>query len=56
MAGGASPDFFRDTAARVAAILPNGAQRVLPGQDHAGPAEIVAPAVADFLATSAATR
>ncbi|MPY95286.1 MAG: alpha/beta fold hydrolase [Acidimicrobiia bacterium] len=52
MAGGASPEFFRDTAARVAAILSTGRYQVLEGQDHGAPADVVAPVVADFLATS----
>jgi len=49
IAGGASPDFFRDTAARIAEVLPNGTYTVLEGQDHGAPADVVAPAVAEFL-------
>ena len=49
IAGGASPDFFRDTAARIAGILPNGKLTVLDGQDHGAPADVVAPVVAEFL-------
>jgi pimeloyl-ACP methyl ester carboxylesterase len=52
IAGGASPDFFRDAAARIAAALPNGTLVVLEGQDHGAPADIVAPVVADFLVTA----
>ena len=52
VAGGTSPDFFRDTAARIAEILPNGKHTVLEGQDHGAAADVVAPVVADFLATS----
>jgi hypothetical protein len=50
IAGGASPDFFRHTAARIAEILPNGELTVLEGQDHDAPPEVVAPPVAAFLA------
>ena len=51
IAGGASPDFFRDTAARIAEVLPNGKHMVLEGQDHGAPADVVAPVVAEFLTT-----
>ncbi len=51
IAGGASPDFFRDTTARIAEILPNGKLTVLEGQDHDAPADVVVPVVAEFLAT-----
>ncbi len=50
IAGGASPDFFRDTATRIAEVLPNGKHTVLEGQDHGAPADVVAPVVAEFLA------
>ncbi len=50
LAGGASPPFFRDTAARIAALLPDGRLTVLEGQDHGAPADAVVPAVAAFLA------
>jgi pimeloyl-ACP methyl ester carboxylesterase len=48
IAGGASPDFFRDTAARIAEILPNAKYVMLEGQDHGAPADVVAPVVAEF--------
>jgi pimeloyl-ACP methyl ester carboxylesterase len=51
IAGGASPEFFRDTATRIVEMLPNGKHTVLEGQDHAAPAEVVVPAVAEFLTT-----
>jgi pimeloyl-ACP methyl ester carboxylesterase len=51
IAGGASPEFFRDTAARIAELLPNGTHTVLEGQDHDAPADVVAPVVAAFLIT-----
>jgi len=49
MAGGASPDFFRDTADEVTRLLPNAEQTVLEGQDHGASAEVVAPVAAAFL-------
>jgi pimeloyl-ACP methyl ester carboxylesterase len=49
IAGGASPDFFRDTAARIVELLPNGKHAVLEGQHHGAPADVVAPAIAEFL-------
>jgi pimeloyl-ACP methyl ester carboxylesterase len=51
IAGGASPDFFRDAATRLAELLPHGEHTVLAGQDHGAPADVVAPVVAAFLAT-----
>ena len=48
IAGGASPDFFRSTATRLVALLP-AVLRVLDGQDHDAPAEVVAPVVAEYL-------
>ncbi|HMJ12608.1 MAG TPA: alpha/beta hydrolase [Polyangiaceae bacterium] len=50
LAGGASPEFFRDIASQVAELLPNGTLSVLEDQDHAAPAEVVAPVVARFCA------
>lgn len=50
LAGGVSPEFFRDTAARIADLLPDGTYRVLPGLDHDARADVVAPVVAEFLA------
>ena len=44
--GGTIPDFFRDTATRIAEVLPNGKHTVLEGQDHGAPADVVAPVVA----------
>ena len=55
VAGGASPEFFRDTAARLADLLPRATSVVLDGQDHGAPADVVAPVVADFVTTSAPT-
>jgi pimeloyl-ACP methyl ester carboxylesterase len=49
VAGGASPDFFLDTARRLAKLLPDATLTVLEDQDHGAPADVVAPVVADFL-------
>ncbi|MGH2788244.1 MAG: alpha/beta fold hydrolase [Actinomycetota bacterium] len=56
IAGGASPDFFRDTAARIAELLPNGKSAVLEGHDHGAPPDVVVPMVAEFLTTSLLAR
>ena len=53
VAGAASPDFFRDTAERLAKLLPDGRLEILPGQDHGAPAEVVAPVVARFIGSEA---
>lgn len=50
--GGASPDFFRDTADRLVDLLPDARRAELDGQDHGAPAEVVAPVVAGFLASA----
>lgn len=49
LAGDASPDFFHQTAERLAALLPAGRLGILAGADHGAPADVVAPAVAAFL-------
>lgn len=54
IAGGASPEFFRDVAQRVAELLADGAHTVLEGQDHGAPAEAVGPVVAEFVTGSTA--
>ena len=41
---------LRDTAIRLAGLLPDGRYSVLEGQDHGAPADVVAPVVAAFLA------
>ena len=48
LVGGASPPFFRDAAAQIVQLLPNGTSASLDGQDHDAPAAVVAPVVADF--------
>jgi pimeloyl-ACP methyl ester carboxylesterase len=49
IAGGASPDFFRDTASRIAKLLPGSTYVVLDGQDHGASPDVVAPVVARFV-------
>jgi pimeloyl-ACP methyl ester carboxylesterase len=49
IAGGTSPDFFRDTAVRLADLLARAEYVVLDGHDHGAPAAVVAPVVAEFL-------
>jgi pimeloyl-ACP methyl ester carboxylesterase len=56
LAGDATPDFFRDTASRVAELLADAALRVLEGADHGAPAEVVAPAVVEFCAHPVLSR
>ncbi len=48
--GGDSPAWMRDTARRVAALLPAGTHRTLDGQTHDVAPEVLAPVLADFLA------
>jgi pimeloyl-ACP methyl ester carboxylesterase len=52
LAGSASPQFFLDTATRLAELVPDATHVVLDGHDHGASAEVVAPVVADFLATA----
>jgi pimeloyl-ACP methyl ester carboxylesterase len=51
IAGGESPDFFREIASRIVELLPDGRLSILEGQDHGAPADVVAPVVAQFLAS-----
>lgn len=53
LAGGASPEFFRDAATRIVDLLPNGTLTILEGQDHGAPADVVAPVVAEFFSLQA---
>ena len=50
VAGTASPPFFTHTAEQVTAAVPGARLALLEGADHGAPAEVVAPAVAGFLA------
>ena len=48
--GGASPAFMMDAGRQIADALPNGRLRVLDGQEHLVPPEVLAPLLAEFLA------
>lgn len=50
--GAASPDFFRETTAQLASLIPGSTRVVLEGHGHDAPAAEVAPVVADFLHVS----
>jgi pimeloyl-ACP methyl ester carboxylesterase len=50
LVGGASPEWMIDVARQVAAALPQGRYRVLEGQEHVVPPEILVPVLAEFLA------
>ena len=54
MAGSESPEFFTESASRIAKLLPDGELVVVDGADHGAPADLVAPVVARFL--TVATR
>jgi pimeloyl-ACP methyl ester carboxylesterase len=54
IAGGGSPDFFLETATRVARLLPDGRLTLLKDADHGAPPDVVAPAVEAFLTAPAA--
>jgi pimeloyl-ACP methyl ester carboxylesterase len=48
--GGASPDWMIDTGRRIAASVREGELKVLDGQEHVVPPDILAPVVEEFLA------
>ncbi|WP_199430575.1 alpha/beta fold hydrolase [Qaidamihabitans albus] len=50
LAGGASPEWMRDSARRIARTLPDGRLRVLEDQGHMPSPEVLAPVLAEFLA------
>jgi pimeloyl-ACP methyl ester carboxylesterase len=50
LVGGASPEWMIDVARQVADALPHGGYRVLEGQEHVVPPEILVPVLAEFLA------
>lgn len=49
LAGGASPAFFCDTAARIAHSLRDGRLQILPGEGHEPTPEVVSAAITGFL-------
>jgi pimeloyl-ACP methyl ester carboxylesterase len=50
LVGGASPEWMIDVARQVADALPKGRYRVLEGQEHVVPPELLVPVLAEFLA------
>jgi pimeloyl-ACP methyl ester carboxylesterase len=52
LVGGESPPFMMEVGRRLAERLPDARLRVLGGQDHVVPPEILTPVVAEFLTTS----
>jgi pimeloyl-ACP methyl ester carboxylesterase len=50
LVGGASPEWMIDVARQVAKAMPQGRYRVLEGQEHVVPPEILVPVLAEFLA------
>jgi pimeloyl-ACP methyl ester carboxylesterase len=50
LVGGASPEWMIDVAKQLADALPNGRYRVLEGQEHVVPPELLVPVLAEFLA------
>jgi pimeloyl-ACP methyl ester carboxylesterase len=50
LVGGASPEWMIAVGRRVADALPNGRHRVLEGQEHVVPPEVLVPVVAGFFA------
>jgi pimeloyl-ACP methyl ester carboxylesterase len=50
LVGGASPAWMIDVSRRVAAALPNGRHRVLEGQEHVVPPEVLVPVLTEFFA------
>jgi pimeloyl-ACP methyl ester carboxylesterase len=50
LVGGASPDWMIDVGREIAAAVQNGAHRILDGQDHVVPPEVLAPVLKGFLA------
>jgi Alpha/beta hydrolase family len=50
LVGGASPQWMIDVARQVAEAMPHGRNRVLEGQEHVVPPELLVPVLAEFLA------
>jgi pimeloyl-ACP methyl ester carboxylesterase len=49
LAGGASPQFFQETAERLGSLIPGAQLETIEGQDHEAPPEAVAPHVLGWL-------
>ncbi len=50
LVGGASPEWMIDVGKQVAEALPNGQHRVLEGQEHVVPPEVLVPVLTEFFA------
>ena len=50
LVGGASPAWMIEIAGQIADALPNGQHRVLEGQEHVVPPELLAPVLVEFFA------
>ncbi|HEY9378245.1 MAG TPA: alpha/beta hydrolase [Jiangellaceae bacterium] len=49
LVGGASPQFMIDAGRQIAGALPNGRLRVLEGQEHVVPPDVLAPVLVEFV-------
>jgi len=56
LVGGASPAWMIDVGRQVAEALPNGQHRVLEGQEHVVPPEVLVPVLKEFFAGRNGTR
>jgi pimeloyl-ACP methyl ester carboxylesterase len=54
LVGAASPTFMIDASRQIADALPNGRLRVLEGQEHVVPPDVLAPVLSEFITTSVA--
>jgi pimeloyl-ACP methyl ester carboxylesterase len=52
LAGGGSPEWMIDAARQIADALPNGRLRVLEGQEHVVPPEVIAPVLTEFITSA----
>ncbi len=50
LVGGASPEWMIDVGRQIADAMPNGRLRILEGQEHVVPPEVLVPVLAEFLA------
>lgn len=48
LVGGASPEWMLDAGRQIAEALPHGQLRVLEGQEHVVPPEVLAPVLTEF--------
>ena len=52
LCGGASPQWMIDIARQIADAMPNGRCRIVEGQEHVVPPEILVPVLKEFFAGS----